>query len=162
MPAALPTDKPPAIEGTPTVEASDVATIVERRDAVASGPAVPSHSHIDVQALAQAVAEVSGKGGNKQLITIVSTIAVVIAGVVGGTGYTVTSSGDANTQQIVREELRAYGEKMEAKVKADRDAIKHEMDRDRERLEKRIESIERNTQKTAVDIAVIRGKLDRE
>jgi hypothetical protein len=69
-------------------------------------------------------------------------------------------SGDQETQAIVREELRLYGESMEKKVAEDRKEIQAKFDHDRDELAKKIEAIEKNTNRTAIDIAVIKSRLD--
>ena len=97
---------------------------------------------------------------NKAIVTLVTTVLGLFAA--GGVGsWQLQASGDEGTQAIVREELRSYGDKMEEKVKAERDLLRLEMKRDRDEVTAKIESIEKSTQQTAIDIAVIKARLEK-
>jgi predicted phage gp36 major capsid-like protein len=105
------------------------------------------------------MAEQTGGKSKSAMVTIATAVIGLFAA--GGLGsWQLQASGDEGTQAIVREELRSYGDKMEAKVKAERDLIRLEMKRDRDDVHAKIEGIEKSTQQTAIDIAVIKSRLE--
>ena len=144
-----------------TTEPERVTTISEdlgdRRDITGS-------HRVDQSAMAEAVATIlaerTGTKNKSAYVTIVATVLSLFAA--GGVGsWQLQASGDEGTQAIVRTELRTYGDKMEAKVKAERDMLRIEMKRDRDEVTAKIEGIEKSTQQTAIDIAVIKARLEK-
>lgn len=140
----------------------DVAEMIDRRD----GDRPTGRHKIDQGELAEAVATLmqDGGGGPKSsrsaLVTIIAAV-ITLAGALGAGNWAVMSSGDADTQAIVREELQTYGDKMEVKIAVERDAVRAEMARDREEVSDKIERIEKTSQQVAVDIAVIKARLEK-
>jgi hypothetical protein len=125
---------------------------------------VTGSHRIDEGALADAVATIladkTGSKNKSSLVTIVGTVLALVSAA-GAGNFAVMSSGDDETQAIVRTELQSYGDKMEAKVKIERDMLRMEMKRDREEVHTKIEGIEKSTQQTAIDIAVIKSRLEK-
>jgi hypothetical protein len=152
------TDATTSADATPTLAEHDVSGRVGRRDT--------GNHRIDQDALASAVAELvaarpGGGGVSKKTWTTIVGAVLALVTAVGAGNWTVMSSGDADTQAIVREELRTYGDKMQDKVKGERDALRLEIKSEREADRKEIADIKTSIQKISVDIAVIRAKAEK-
>jgi hypothetical protein len=138
----------------PTMK-EDASQLQARLDAAAA----PDHSEL-AEAVAHLVASKSNPKSRSAMVTIIGSVLALISAA-GAGNWAVMSSGDADTQAIVREELQTYGEKVEEKMKAERDMLRLEMQRDREQVHAEVETIKASMQKMQVDIAVIRARAEK-
>ncbi len=117
-----------------------------------------------LEAVAEAIASSGGGGGSgldrKAIVTILTAV-IALASALGAGNWAVMSTGDADTQAMVKAELQIYGDKMELKVGADRQLLRDEMARDRINVADKIAAIEKSTQQTAIDIAVIKSRISK-
>lgn len=141
--------------GVPTATIDDVSRTVGRRDSKRDEP--------DVQALAMAVVDILNAQGSPQKVSSKTWVTVIgallaMASALGVGNYTVTSHSDEQLAGIVQSELQTYGDRMETKVKADREALIDQFENDRDKLQDKLNQMDSKMDSMSVDIAVLKER----
>lgn len=139
-------------------------TIAQPAAVSGESPAMPKpkRADMDTDELADAVADVIARSPppKSPWVTIIVGL-VTVASAMGAGNWAVMTRGADDTQAVIASALRDHADKIEARDKAEHDALRQESEHDRDALLAKIEKIEVSTQQTAIDVAVIKASLPR-